>query len=166
MGNEHGGSVYTESLAELINWYKTEKGCTKVVIAGDSNGGFMTMNLAINHPEIANAYIPICEAYKDEYITDDQIKELAKLNLFFVYSLDDTTVDPTLYEAPTIKRLQDAGAANLHVATTEHVVGYVDDSDPEHQYAGHWSWIYFENGDSVCTEDNLNAWDWIAEIVK
>lgn len=166
MGNEHGGSVYTESLVELINWYKTEKGCTKVVIAGDSNGGFMTMNLAINHPEIANAYIPICEAYKDEYITDDQIKELAKLNLFFVYSLDDPTVDPTLYEAPTIKRLQDAGAANLHVATTEHVVGYVDDSDPEHQYSGHWSWIYFENGDSVCTEDNLNAWDWIAEIVK
>ena len=86
--------------------------------------------------------------------------------MFFVYSLDDTTVDPTVYEAPTIKRLQDAGATNLHVATTEHVIGYVDENDPEHQYAGHWSWIYFENGDSVCTEDGLNAWDWIAEIVK
>ncbi|MBR3349478.1 MAG: hypothetical protein IKG55_05310 [Solobacterium sp.] len=166
MGNEHGGSVYTESVVELINWFKAEKGCDKVVIAGDSNGGFMTMNLAINHPEIANAYIPVCEAYKDEYITDDQIAELAKLNMFFVYSLDDTTVDPTVYEAPTIKRLQDAGATNLHVATTEHVIGYVDENDPEHQYAGHWSWIYFENGDSVCTEDGLNAWDWIAEIVK
>ena len=166
MTNEHGGSIYTESVTELINWFKTEKGCTKVVIAGDSNGGFMTMNLAINHPEIADAWIPICEAYKDEFITDEQIAGLAKLPMFFVYSLDDTTVDPTVYEQPTIERLQKAGAANLHVATTEHVVGYVDDADPEHEYAGHWSWIYFQNNQSVCNEDNISAWDWIASTVS
>ena len=166
MTNEHGGSIYTESVVELINSFKEEKGCTKVVIAGDSNGGFMTMNLAINHPEVADAYIPVCEAYKDSYISDDEIAELAKLNIFFVFSLDDPTVDPTQYEQPTIARLQKAGAENLHVATTEHVIGYVDDEDPEHEYSGHWSWIYFENGDSVCNDDGINAWDWIADIVK
>ena len=167
MTNEHGGSVYTESLVELINWYKGETGAEKVVIAGDSNGGFMTMNLAINNPEVADAYIPICEAYKDEYISDDEITELAKLPMFFVYSLDDPTVDPTVYEQPTIERLKAAGAANLHVSTTEHVIGYVDEDDPEHEYSGHWSWIYFQNNQSKCVdEDGITAWEWIAEIVK
>ena len=166
MTNEKGDSIYTESVTELINWFKDQKGCKKVIIAGDSNGGFMTMNLAINHPEIADAYVPICEAYKDEFITDDQIKELAKLPMFFVYSLDDPTVDPEVYEKPTIERLKAAGAADLHVATTETVTRFVDESDPEHTYSGHWSWIYFQNNESVCNDDQIKAWDWIAGIVN
>ena len=167
MTNRHGGSAYTESLVELIHAYKEEKGCSKVVIAGDSNGGFMTMNLAIKHPEVADAYIPICEAYKDAYISDEEIQELAKLPLFFIYSLDDPTVEPRVYEKPTIERLKAAGAENLHVSTTEHVIRYVDENDPAHEYSGHWSWIYFQDNQSVCVdEDGINAWDWIAEIVK
>lgn len=167
MTNEHGGSIYTESLVELINWYKGETGASKVIIAGDSNGGFMTMNLAINNPEVADAYIPVCEAYKDEYISDEEIAELAKLPLFFIYSLDDTTVDPEVYEKPTIERLRAANAENLHVSTTDHVIGYVDEDDPEHEYSGHWSWIYFQNNQSKCVdEDGITAWDWIKQIAE
>ena len=167
MTNTHGGSAYTESVVELINTYKEEKGCSKVVIAGDSNGGFMTLNLAINHPEVADAYVPICEAYKDSFISDDEIQELAKLPLFFVYSLDDPTVNPMLYEKPTIERLKAAGAENLHVATTEHVIRYINENDPAHEYSGHWSWLYFQHNESICVdEDGISAWNWIAEIVK
>lgn len=172
-----GTSYYLASLHELIVKYKEETGSTKVVITGCSNGGYMTMLLAINYGDEYDAYVPICEALPNALITDDQVKALAGLDMYYVYSEDDTTVDPSLHEAPLLKRLEKAGAKHTYVSTTEHVVDAtgvyfmdengqptLEDTGTPYQYMGHWSWLYFFNNE--CDANGLKVWDFVADAVK
>lgn len=165
-----GTSYYTESLHELIESYKAECGASKVILAGCSNDGYMTMLMAMNYPEDYDAIVPICEAVPDAVISDEQISAIKDLPIFFIYSEDDTTVDPTLHEIPTIARLMEAGAENVHVSTSEHVIDtsgtYTDENGNPYQYMGHWSWIYFDNNESLCDECDTDVWNWMAEQVK
>ena len=172
-----GTSHYLESLHELIAKYKEETGSTKVVIAGCSNGGYMTMLMALNYPTEYDAYVPICEALPNALITDEQVKTLADLKMYYVFSQDDTTVVPELHEVPLLQRLEAAGAKDIHASVTEHVVDttgtyYADENGQPtlentgkpYQYMGHWSWIYFFN--NTCDANDLKAWDFIANAVK
>ena len=130
-----GTSYYQESLHELIAAYKEKVGAKKVVLAGCSN------------------------------VTDEQLQGVKDLPMYFIYSKDDDTVDPTLHEIPTINRLKSLGASNLHVSITEHVVDtsglYKDEN-----YSGHWSWIYFFNNEAQCDECSVKSFDWIAQQLK
>ncbi len=161
-----GTSVYTESVYELINQYKAEVGASKVVIAGCSNGGYMAMILAMNYGSEFDAYVPICEAMEDSFITDANIKTLKDLNMFFIYAKNDPLVIPEVYEIPTLKRLKAAGAENICVFNPDDVhdtTGRFNDQDgnPFQSY-GHASWQYFFNNEAVCDEDGTNCWDWIS----
>lgn len=172
-----GTSYYLASLRELIAKYKEETGSTKVVITGCSNGGYMTILMAINYGDEYDAYVPICEALPNALITDDQVKALAGLDMYYVYSEDDTTVDPSLHEAPLLKRLEKAGAKHTYVSTTEHVVDTtgvyfmdengqptLEDTGTPYQYMGHWSWLYFFNNE--CDANGLKVWDFVADALK
>lgn len=172
-----GTSFYTESLMELITEYKQKTGTKKVVVCGCSNGGYMSMVLAMNFPNAFDGYVPVCEAVPDACITDDQIDVLAKQKLYFVYSKDDPTVVPEKYEVPTLERLKKAGAQHVHVSVTDHVIdtsgSYFKDennhvtkqnTEVPYQYSGHWSWIYFFNNE--CNADGLSAWDFISDCMK
>lgn len=177
-GNFNGGieadgtSFYTKALEEFIDAYAQKVGAEKIVLAGCSNGGYMTMVLSISRPSAYACVVPICEALSDKFITDEQIASLKDLPMYFVYSKDDTTVVPAENEEPTIKRLQEAGKTDetLHVSTTEHVEdlsgNYKDADGNPYQYNGHWSWIYFFNNECECDVDGLKAWDFIVENVK
>ena len=137
----------------------------KVVLAGCSNGGYMTLLMGLTYPQEYDAIVPICEAVPDSYITDEQLQGVKDLPMYFIYSKDDDTVDPTLHEIPTINRLKALGASNLHVSTTEHVVDtsglYKDEN-----YSGHWSWIYFFNNEAQCDECGVKSFDWIDQQLK
>ena len=172
-----GTSYYLASLHELIAKYKEETGSTKVVITGCSNGGYMAVLMAINYGDEYDAYVPICEALPNALITDDQVKALAGLDMYYVYSEDDTTVDPSIHEAPLLKRLEKAGAKHTYVSTTEHVVDTtgvyfmdengqptLEDTGTPYQYMGHWSWLYFFNNE--CDANGLKVWDFVADAVK
>ena len=160
-----GTSYYQESLHELIAAYKEKVGAKKVVLAGCSNGGYMTLLMGLAYPQEYDAIVPICEAIPDTYITDEQLQGVKDLPMYFIYSKDDDTVDPTLHEIPTINRLKALGASNLHVSTTEHVVDtsslYKDEN-----YSGHWSWIYFFNNEAQCDECGVKSFDWISRQLK
>lgn len=65
-----GTSYYQESLHELIAAYKEKVGATKVVIAGCSNGGYMTLSMTMTYPDEYDAIVPICEAVPDKFISD------------------------------------------------------------------------------------------------
>lgn len=156
-----GTSYYIESLVQLIDNYKEKVGADKVVICGASNGGYMTMLLAINCTDKYDAYVPVCEALYDSQISDEDINKIKDLPIYFIYSEDDGDVDPSTHEIPTIQRLKDAGATNLHVSTSDSVV------DPAgNTYPGHWSWIYFDNNETECSDCSKSAFDWIAETIK
>ena len=46
-----GTSYYQESLHELIAAYKEKVGAKKVVLAGCSNGGYMTLLMGLAYPQ-------------------------------------------------------------------------------------------------------------------
>ena len=161
-------SFYTEALHELMVAYKEQTASEKVVVAGCSNGGYMTVVMAMNYPELFDAIVPICEAVPNKCISDEAVKTLAGVPSYYVFSMDDDVVDPTLHELPLLERLKKEGAKDLHVSTTEHVEDtsgkYKKPDGTPHRYSGHWSWIYFFNNE--CNADGLKAWDFIAEHLK
>lgn len=108
-----GTSFYMEPLHELIAAYAEKIGAEHIILAGCSNGGYMTM--AMNYGTEYNAYVPICEAMSDSNISDEQIAVLAGVPLYFIYAQNDPLVVPAVCEEPTIARLQAAGASDLHV---------------------------------------------------
>lgn len=162
-----GTSFYTESLHELIEAYKEMTGVDNIIIAGCSNGGYMTMVLAMNYGDEYQAYVPICEALEDSMISDEQIEVLAECPLYFIYAQNDPLVVPSVCEEPTIERLKAAGAEDLHVFapadvhdTTGRFVG--EDGEPLQAF-GHGSWQYFFNNEAV-DEDGVNCWEWMASF--
>ena len=160
-----GTSYYTESLMELIRSYKKEINADKTVLVGCSNGGFMTMLLALNFPSEFDCYIPICEAYTDNLISDDQIKILKELPMYFYWSDDDPVVKPEIHEIPTVKRLKEAGAKNIQTSKSPFVVGdntLLDKDGNPYKYMGHWSWIYFFNNIGI---NGPEPWKWIKETI-
>lgn len=163
-----GTSYYTKALIELIKAFEEEIQADKVVLSGCSNGGFMTMRLAIDAPELFDGYIPICEALADQFITDEDIQNLAKLPMYFIYAEDDTTVKPDLFEIPTIERLKKAGADKLHVfhpADVHDTTGLYKGPDGKPwKYMGHWSWIYYFNDE--CVADGVKTSDFIKKCFE
>lgn len=165
-----GTSYYCDSLHELINFYRKETKSEKVIITGCSNGGYMTMLMALKYGKEYNAYVPICEAFLNEKISDEEIKQLKKLPIFFIYSRDDDVVAPETHELPTIRRLLGAGASNVHTFVSKHVIdtsGRFNDKDGEPlRYSGHWSWIYFFNNEAVSDCCGIRVWQWMAQQLK
>lgn len=167
--NATAASYYTESLAAFIDRYAKEIGAKKIVLAGCSNGGFMSLILAMNYPDRYDAIVPICEAVPDASITDEMIEKLVDVPMYFVYSKDDPIVVPELHEIPTIERLKKAGAKDLHVSVTEKVIDtsgkyFMEDGSP-YRYMGHLSWIYYDN-DETDDGTGLSAWTWLGEKMK
>lgn len=165
-----GTSYYLNSLEEFIDSYAAKIGAKKIVLAGCSNGGYMSLLLAMHRPEAYAAAVLSSEAVEDEDITDEQIQAVKDLPMYFIYSRDDTTVIPEKCEEPTIERLREAGAPNLYVSTSEHVVDksgrYKDAEGNPHQYDGHWSWVYFFNNEAQDDNMGLTSWDFIADAVS
>ena len=166
----NGSSYYQESLNELITFYKNKINAKKVVLVGCSNGGYMTLLMAINYPNEYDAIVPICEALPDKLISNEQIEIMKDIPMFFIYSLDDQVIDPKMHEIPTIERLKKAGATNLHVFTSEHVVdtsgNYKNEIGEPYQYMGHWSWIYFYNNEANSKEQKIPVFTWIKKQIK
>lgn len=161
-------SAYTKSLVELIDKVKKETGSEKVVIAGYSNGGYMAMNLAMEEAGAYDAYVPIAEAMKNEYITDEDIKTMKDLPMYFIFASSDPTVDPDTYERPTIQRLLDAGAKDVTVYNPDKVLdknGIKDENGDPVEYNGHFSWFDFVHNQAH-DEGKQTVFDWIGEKVK
>ena len=172
-GNNPGvPSVYTQTLKELIDAFVAEHpqiDTNRILIGGCSNGGYMTVNMAIQYPGYFAAAYPICEAYKDSGITEEQLAALKDLPMWFVYAENDTIVDPTLYEAPTLARLK-AVDAKVHTsifADVHDTTGLYKGTDGEpYQYMGHLSWLYFFNRE--CKDDitGEDLWTWLGKQSK
>lgn len=160
-------SIFLPTLKELIDSYieaNPNIDTNRIYVGGCSNGGFMTMDLVLNYPDFFAAAYPICEAYMDAGITDEQLESIKKLPIWFVYAKNDDTVIPDIYEAPTIARLQEIGA-DVHTSIFEDVhdttgLYAMEDGSP-YQYMGHWSWLYFFN--NQCEENGISLWQWLSE---
>lgn len=169
--NGEKGSIYAKGLFDLIDTYvknNPDIDANKIYIGGCSNGGYMTMEMILKHPDYFAAAFPICEAYYDEFITDKEIESLKDLPIWFTYAKTDDTVDFTKTTEPTVKRLLAAGAKNVHVSAFDDVHDtsgrFVNEDGTPYEYSGHWSWIYWDNNE--CYDGDLNAWEWLGQQAK
>lgn len=164
----NGTSHYMNSLHELIAEYREKTGSKKVIIAGCSNGGFMGMALALEYGAEYNAYMLLCEAMEDRFITDNQIEKLKTLPLYFVYSTQDPLVVPQEYELPTIERLKKAGATSVQVAELDTIVdtsGTIkDEAGNAFDFGGHSVWVPFFNNE-VESDQGISAWNWLKQQI-
>lgn len=171
-------SYYTAPVTELLKQF-IEKypqiDTDRIYVGGASAGGYMTMNMMIQHPELFAAAFPTCEYYLNSKISKTQITKLAEKPLWFTYSKNDETVNPEKNSIPTIKRLKNAGARNLKVSEfqkVEDLSGKVlknpgakeDDRDYglPYEYDGHSSWIYVLN-DQCRDENGLSLFEWLSQ---
>lgn len=159
-------SVYLETLKELIDSFVAEHpriDQSRIYVGGCSNGGFMTVDLLVNHPGYFAAAYPICEAYAADGLDDARLAALAQTPVWFTWARNDTTVDPARYEEPTVERLRGLGA-DVHVSVFDDVHDtsglYAGADGGPYQYQGHFSWIYFFN--NQCAENGVRLWDWLA----
>lgn len=165
-------SIYTESLFEMIDGYvqrNEDIDTNRIIIGGCSNGGFMTVNLILRHPDYFAAAYPVCAAYGSEFITDAQIQDIKNLPVWFTYARNDTVVDPAISSVPIIQRLRDGGAGNIHVSEFADVHDtsgrYKDGNGESYPYQGHWSWIYVFNRECV-DENGTDLWEWLSQQKK
>jgi predicted peptidase len=171
----NGTSYYTQALMGLIESYVTshpEIDKKRIYLGGCSNGGYMTMNLITLFPDYFAAAFPICEAYSDEWLTEDKITDIADMPIWFTHAKTDGTVPVyqgnmdyatmtfqfTLdengeaiaiddYSNAAYARLLEAGAKNVHYTLWENVV---DTSSK-----------YFKADSTTEPYEYMGHWSWI-----
>ena len=148
---------------------KKKTGSKKVITAGASNGGYMGMILARDYGKEYDAYMLLCEAMENRFVSDDDIQKIKDLPLYFVYSKDDKTVISEENKIPTIKRLKEAGTTQLQVVEFDHVwdtSGQIKGEDGKaYDFGGHSVWVPFFNNE-VTSEQGKSAWEWMREQIS
>ncbi len=181
---DSGRSYYTDALKSLIDQYLAdhpEIDTDRVYVGGCSNGGYMTVNMIVEFPDLFAAAYPVCEAYDAAWLTDEMVESIKDLPIWLTHAKNDPTVviyegesDPENYMAYNLKldengdpipkdnfsnnlynRLTAAGAKNVHYSLFDDVhdtTGLYNGADGKpYQYMGHWSWIYTLNNQCVET---------------
>lgn len=142
-----GSSLYIGPLERLFRDFMEEHpqvDRSRVYLGGDSNGGYMSVTLAIHDPSLYAAVFPVCEARADKNISEEDLKNLASVPTWFTAAKTDTVVPVDEYVVPTYLRLKEAGA-DTHLTLWDKVLDqtgqYQNVDGTPYEYAGHWSWI-------------------------
>ena len=153
MNREGGGytrgdveDIYNEGLMALIEDFVAKNpkiDRKRIYVGGCSNGGYMSLKLLLKHPQYFAAGYISALAYHSEHISDQQIRSIKNLPIWFIHSKDDPVTVPDQTVVPVYNRLKAAGARNLHFSFYDHVVDITNQyGGSDFQYSGHWSWIY------------------------
>ena len=184
INNGVGHSIYTKSLKSLIDKYIADNGdidTNRIFVGGCSNGGYMTMEMAVTYGNFFRAFYPCCEAYSDSFVEDSDIAKLKDLPIWYIHAANDTTVDATQFVIPTYQRLIRAGAKDVHFSYFTDVRG-TQGNPAGNNYMGHYSWIYIfrdevefdqEDPENIAAPSNkvvknasgqaMNLFDWMED---
>ena len=146
-------SFYTEYLmATIISYVESNEDIdpTRIYVGGCSNGGYMTLELAFKCPEYFAAIYPICPGYKNTNISQEMIESIKELPIWIVQSIDDTILNPKIYEEPVYARIIESGNNNAYYSMYDKVRG-TDMKDIN--YIGHYSWVYLFNNQVKKVQD-------------
>ena len=175
-----GRSMYSKALMECITQFVDrnpgiDRG--RILIGGDSNGGFMTMRMFLDHPDYFAAAFPVCEALYDETITDEDIGRVKDKPIWFTHAKNDPVVKPEETVLATYRRLMEAGAKNVHFTFWDKIEdiheGFQDAEGKPFEYIGHFAWIPVFNDDCrldfdgkpvVVDGQEVSLMEWLAKI--
>lgn len=173
-----GTSIYEDQLMALIEEYVNaheDIDKNRIYIGGCSNGGFMTMRMIIKNPEYFAAAFPICEAYKDTWISVDELKAIRHIPIWFTQAKNDSLVNPNETTIPTYKRLLKEGA-DVHFTYLENTFDptgkyFYSDGVTPYEYDTHFSWVYtlankisteFDGSSVVVDGKEVTIMEWLA----
>jgi predicted esterase len=138
--------IYNVALMALIREYVAAHpgiDTDRIYVGGCSNGGYMSLKLLLLHPDYFAAGFISSLAYQSQYLSDEQIRSIAHLPIWFVQSADDQTTRPEETILPVLERLKAAGARDVHASYYDHVVDITGlFGGDDYHYNGHWSWVY------------------------
>ena len=135
----------TALINTIVNTYNID--ADRIYVAGCSDGGWMTVNMAIENPELFAAIVPICAAFGSS--TDEELLTLKDNNIWMVHALNDTSVEPE----NTSDRLHALIPSSIYTVYDTVTVDGVD-------YPGHWSWIYVAR--NMPTHNGQSIFQWMA----
>jgi predicted esterase len=141
-----------EIVDDLARRYPIDR--DRILVAGCSNGGYMSLKMTTVYPGAFAASVPICGVVEatgpgePPMITDDELRAI-RTPTWLVASLDDDTVNP---QANTI-HAHDL-IPGSRVSLYDHVIW------DGHQFPGHWSWIYVARNDP--SVHGTHIWQWMA----
>ncbi|MFV0393294.1 MAG: prolyl oligopeptidase family serine peptidase [Coprobacillaceae bacterium] len=150
---------YIETMTDLINTYASNNNVDtdRIYVYGCSAGGYMTTRMAIENPELFAAVVPTCAAVNVAPIrggvetTAEEIETLVDNNIWFIHSLDDTTVVPETSSQWMHSLLPNSLYTEYASVVNEGV-----------SYPGHWSWIYTALNLPI-NSDGDSIWKWTAK---
>ena len=135
----------TALINTIVNTYNID--ADRIYVAGCSDGGWMTVNMAIENPELFAAIVPICAAFGSS--TDEELLTLKDNNIWMVHALNDTSVEPE----NTSDRLHALIPSSIYTVYDTVTVDGVN-------YPGHWSWIYVAR--NMPTHNGQSIFQWMA----
>lgn len=173
-------SIYSPVLKALIDEFVAEHAdridTDRIVVAGLSNGGFMTLRLCADYPELFAAGLPCCAPWYNA--TDEDVAALAKTPLWFTHSKGDELVCPQQTVLPLFARLRGAGA-NVHLTYFSHVedlTGVYREADGSAKKTfNHGVWIHqfndlcyqdFDGGNVLIDGEPVGCWEWSARVSR
>ena len=149
-----------ESLRQLEEYLEkhSEIDEKRIYLMGVSAGGYMSINMLLQYPDCFAAAVVASEVYPDSKLTEADIEELSKNSIWFVHSADDEVAKIDKYDASTVRRLENAGAEDVHYTLYNCIIDsdgkYFDEDENVWQFSGHDSYIpIFRN-----QVDGLFAW--------
>lgn len=173
-------SIYTAPLKALIDEFVAEHADRidpkRIVIGGLSNGGFMTVRMCADYPELFCAGIPVCAPFFTANQTPEVVQALARTPLWFVHSKGDELVDPADTALPLYWRLRER-EAEVHMTYFDHIEDLTGvyreaDGSPKKTFNhGVWIHVYNDfcrtdlNGTNVLVDgEPVGVWEWAAQM--
>lgn len=153
----HGkeNDVYNEGLLALIKEYvksNPKVDISRIYVGGCSNGGYMALKLILMDPSYFAAGYISALAYQSQYISDEEMKKIKDVPMWFVHAKDDKTTIPDLTVVPVYNRLKAMSAKNVYFTYYDNVYDITNlYGGKSFQYNGHWSWVYLH--ENKCRTD-------------
>ena len=164
-------SYYSNVIRKIIDDYLEKHPYidrNRIYIGGCSAGGYMTVNMVLQNPELFAAAFTACEAYPDSKITEKQLSVLSGIPFWFTHSENDRTIKPKNHDADTVRRLRAIGAKDLHFTMYPDVRDlsgtWKNPDGSPFQFDNHASWIYVLNNSPE--ENGVSLFEWLGKKRK
>lgn len=152
-------SIYVEAVKCTVDTFLREHAgeiCEdRIFIAGNSNGGFMTLKQVMAYPKFYAAAVPVCEAIVTEFLTQEEIAAMRDTPIWFVHCRGDFVVDPDKTVVPLYRRLKENGAKEVHFTyldKIEDTSGLFRNPDgTPYRFIPHFAWVPVYN--NACKTD-------------
>lgn len=159
----NNNSIYVETVKKLVDAFiaehEEEIDREQIFIAGNSNGGFMTVKQIMTYPEFYAAAVPVCEAVLADLVSEDELAAVRDVPIWFVHSRYDFVVDPEKTVLPLYRRLKETGAQEVHLTYLDNIIdesGLFRNADGSpYMYIPHFAWVPVYNNACRTNADGM-----------